>query len=303
MNKKNLNHSVESLLNYCGITRQGHHKNLLNEQKWSELEYLIVGQILQIRELHPGMGLRTIYEVLKPKGLGRDAFVSIGIHYGFRLIAYKNPVRTTFSSPYSRYKNLLVDIKLNNINQLWTSDITYFNVGEKVYYITMIMDVYSRKIVGYTAADNMRAENNCEALKMAFKARKQTVFTELIHHSDRGGQYVSNEYVEMLNAAKIKISMCNEVHENAHIERVNGTIKNQYLRYRNITSFEELKKQLSRTIEAYNNSKPHEALNKLSPNSFEQYIKEQYVENRPILPIWTSNETKNINPNQCILQF
>ncbi|MCP9764328.1 integrase core domain-containing protein, partial [Lacihabitans soyangensis] len=132
---------------------------------------------------------------------------------------------------------------------------------------------------------------------------KQTIFTELSHHSDRGGQYVSNEYVEMLNAAKIKISMCNEVHENAHIERVNGTIKNQYLRYRNITSFEELKKQLSRTIEAYNNSKPHVALNKLSPNSFEQYIKEQYVENRPILPIWTCNETKNINPNQCILQF
>ena len=231
MNKENHKYPMELLFRYCDISRQGHHKNILNEQKWSELEYLIVGQILQIREIHPGMGLRTIYEILKPKGLGRDAFVSIGIHYGFRLIAYKNPVRTTFSSPFSRFKNLLVDVKLNNINQLWTSDITYFNVGEKVYYITLIMDVYSRKIIGYTVADNMRAENNCEALKMAFKVRKQNKFTELIHHSDRGGQYISNDYVEMLNNAKIKISMCNEVHENAHIERVNGTVKNQYLRY------------------------------------------------------------------------
>ena len=303
MNKENHKYPMELLFRYCDISRQGHHKNILNEQKWSELEYLIVGQILQIREIHPGMGLRTIYEILKPKGLGRDAFVSIGIHYGFRLIAYKNPVRTTFSSPFSRFKNLLVDVKLNNINQLWTSDITYFNVGEKVYYITLIMDVYSRKIIGYTVADNMRAENNCEALKMAFKVRKQNKFTELIHHSDRGGQYISNDYVEMLNNAKIKISMCNEVHENAHIERVNGTVKNQYLRYRNITNFEDLKTQLKKSIDAYNISKPHASLEKKSPDSFEQYIKELNVINRPKLSIWTCNEIKNINPNQCILQF
>lgn len=303
MNKKSHAYKMESLFNYCAISRQGHHKNLIYEQKWSELEYLIVGQILQVREIHPGMGLRTIYEVLQPEGIGRDAFVRIGIHYGFRLIAYKNPVRTTFSSPYSRYKNLLVDVKLDNLNQLWTSDITYFNVDQKVYYIVMIMDVYSRKIIGYTVADNMRAENNCQALKMAFKTRKQTKFTELIHHSDRGGQYISNDYVEMLNKAQIRISMCNEVHENAHIERVNGTIKNQYLRYRNISNFEELKLQLKKAIEAYNESKPHGALDKKSPDSFENYIKELNVENRPKLPIWTCNETKNINPNQCILQF
>ena len=303
MNKENHKYPMELLFRYCDISRQGHHKNILNEQKWSELEYLIVGQILQIREIHPGMGLRTIYEILKPKGLGRDAFVSIGIHYAFRLVAYKNPVRTTFSSPFSRFKNLLVDVKLNNINQLWTSDITYFNVGEKVYYITLIMDVYSRKIIGYTVADNMRAENNCEALKMAFKVRKQNKFTELIHHSDRGGQYISNDYVEMLNNAKIKISMCNEVHENAHIERVNGTVKNQYLRYRNITNFEDLKTQLKKSIDAYNISKPHASLEKKSPDSFEQYIKELNVINRPKLSIWTCNEIKNINPNQCILQF
>lgn len=294
---------MESLFGYCGISRQGHYKKLSNERKWADLEYLVVGQMLQLRELHPGMGLRSMYEVLKPQGLGRDAFVSIGIRYGFRLVVYKNPVKTTFSSPYSRYKNLLVDVKLDNVGQLWTSDITYFNVGDKVYYIVMIMDVYSRKIVGYTVADNMRAENNCEALKMAFTVRKQTVFSELIHHSDRGGQYISNDYVAMLNQAQIKISMCNEVHENAHIERVNGTIKNQYLRYRNIIDFEDLKAQLKRAIDAYNDSKPHAALQGMSPNVFECFIKELKDEKRPKLSIWTCNETKNINPNQCIIQF
>jgi hypothetical protein len=287
----------------CNITRQGHHQRLISEQKWSDLEYLVVGAILEIRELHPGMGLRVIYDVLQPSGLGRDAFISIGITYGFRLIAYKNITKTTFSSPYSRYRNLLMNKRLDDINQLWTSDITYYKIGDICYYIVMIMDVYSRKIIGYSLADNMRAENNCTALKMAFSVRKQKLFSDLIHHSDRGGQYISDDYVTLLKAAGIKISMCNEVYENAHIERVNGTIKNQYLRHWNITNFEDLKKRLKNTINTYNALKPHSSLNKLSPDSFEQYIKELELVNRPKLPIWTCDETKNSNPNQCIIQF
>jgi putative transposase len=294
---------MNDLYKLCNISRQAHHQALIREQKWADTEYLIVGLILQTREVHPGMGLRIIYDILKPNGLGRDAFVSIGIAYGFRLVTFKNPIRTTFSSPYSRYKNLLVDKKLDDINQLWTSDITYYNLEGVFYYIVLIMDVYSRKIVGYSVADNMRADNNCKALKMAFETRKQYAFNNLIHHSDRGGQYISDDYVAMLTDAKIKISMCNEVHENSHIERVNGTIKNQYLRYWKITNFEQLKKRLKQTIDTYNDTKPHSSLAKMTPNSFEQHIKELELDKRPKLPIWTTDETKNINPNQCLIQF
>jgi putative transposase len=67
----------------------------------------------------------------------------------------------------------LIDKKIDDISQLWTSDITFYNVRETFYYIIMIMDVYSRKILGYSVADNMRAENNCKALEMAFKTRKK----------------------------------------------------------------------------------------------------------------------------------
>ena len=165
------------------------------------------------------------------------------------------------------------------------------------------MDVYSRKIVGYSVADNMRAENNCVALEMAFKTRKKRKFTTLIHHSDRGGQYISDDYTTMLTNAGIKISMCNEVYENAHIERVNGTIKNQYLKYWKITTYEELCIRLKHTINAYNQTRGHSSLSKMSPDSFEQYIKELDLEQRPKLSIWTCSETKNINPNQCIIEF
>jgi hypothetical protein len=148
---------MKDLFKSCNISRQAHHQALIREQKWADIEYLIVGLILQTREVHPGMGLRVIYDILKPSGLGRDAFISIGFAYGFRLITFKNPTRTTFSSPYSRYKNLLIDKKLDDINQLWTSDITYYNLEGIFYYIVLIMDVYSRKIIGYSVADNMKA--------------------------------------------------------------------------------------------------------------------------------------------------
>jgi putative transposase len=110
----------------------------------------------------------------------------------FRTKVFRNPIKTTFSSPYSRYRNLLVDKKLTDINQLWTSDLTYFKVGKIFYYIVFIIDVYSRVIVGYSVADNMRAENNVIALQMAFQYRKCSKFNyRLTHHSDRGGQYIS----------------------------------------------------------------------------------------------------------------
>lgn len=294
---------MNELYGMCGITKQGHYQRLAIQRKWAEKEYVIVGLIMEIREIHPAMGLRTMYEFYQPKSVGRDAFISIGLTYGFRVKTFKNSTRTTFSSPYSRYKNLLVDKVLDNINQLWTSDITYFKVQEQFYYIAFIMDVYSRKIVGFSVDDNMRAELNCEALEMAFKVRNCHKYSDLIHHSDRGGQYISDDYTTLLTDANIKISMCNEVYENAHIERVNGTIKNQYLIHWNIQNFEELKISLKRAVDTYNQEKPHAALDKVTPNSFEQHIKELTQPQRPKLTIWTCDYSKKTNPNQCILQF
>jgi putative transposase len=295
---------MKNLYSHCQITKQGHYNALKREQEWQVKERLYVGFIMQIREIHPAMGLRTMYEYYSPEGIGRDSFISIGIYYGFRTKVFRNLTKTTFSSPYSRYKNLLVDKQLNDINQLWTSDLTYFKVGEIFYYIVFIMDVYSRIIVGYSVADNMRAENNITALQMAFKYRKCNKFNYLLtHHSDRGGQYISEQYIALLNEAQIQISMCNEVYENAHIERVNGIIKNMYLEHWNITTFEQLQKQLKRAVDTYNNCKPHSAIENRTPVAFEQYIKELKDENKPKLAIWTCDLSKKQNPNQCLIQF
>lgn len=295
---------MKALYAHCQISKQGHYQILKREQEWQIKERLYVGFIMQVREVHPAMGLRTMYEYYKPEGIGRDAFISIGIYYGFRTKVFRNLTKTTFSSPYSRYHNLLVDKTLTDINQLWTSDITYFKVGEKFFYIIFIMDVYSRFIVGYSLADNMRAENNVNALKMAFNTRHSWQYHHiLIHHSDRGGQYISDYYTALLDDAQIRISMCNEVYENAHIERVNGTIKNQYLEHWNIATFEELESKLKTAVDTYNYHRPHSSIGSRTPFAFEQYIKELHDQNKPKLPIWTCDLSKFQNPNQCLLQF
>lgn len=295
---------MNSLYAHCHISKQGHYKSLQREAHWLRQEELVVGLIMQAREIHPAMGLRTIYDLCRPEGIGRDGFVGIGIRYGFRVKVFRNKTRTTFSSPYSRYRNLLADEQFDNINQLWTSDLTYFKVGDRDFYIVFIMDVYSRRIVGHSVADNMRAENNVAALKMALSMRGLSCYGHrLIHHSDRGGQYVSDNYTGLLKDYEIRISMCNVVYENAHIERVNGTIKNQYLIHRNITSFQQLEVEVNRAVQTYNHHRPHSALGGEKPIAFEQEIKELKDSERAKIRIWTASESENHNPDQCIIQF
>ena len=210
---------------------------------------LYIGMMVQTREIHPGMGLRTMYDMLQPGGIGGDGFVALGLAEGFRLKNVEKQTRTTYSIKSNRYWNLLGDVEFTGINQVWSSDITYFFCLGKFFYIVFIMDVYSRRIVGYSIADNMRAENNITALQMALKLRGINDYNKaLIHHSDKGTQYASDDYTTLLEAYGIQISMCNEVYENTHIERVNDTIKNQYLKRMEINNTKEMEKKLAEVM-------------------------------------------------------
>jgi len=252
----------------------------------------------QAREIHPGMGLRTMYEMLAPEGIGRDGFIALGLQEGFRLKSIEKQTRTTYSVKSSRYKNLLGGVEFTDINELWSSDITYFFCLEQFFYIVFIMDVYSRRIIGYSIADNMRAENNVTALKMALKTRDINDYSQrLIHHSDKGTQYASDSYTQLLEQYGIRISMCNEVYENTHIERVNDTIKNQYLKRMEINNRKELDKKLDEVIKTYNETRPHQSLKKRSPVQYENDLKPIEKENRKKMIIYTVklNEDEPLN--------
>lgn len=287
----------------CGISKQGHLQAIKEEKLFISKQQLYFNLIIEARSLHPDMGLRTIYETYQPEGIGRDAFMLLAKNAGFQLEIRAKPTRTTFSVKSNKYKNLLVDKWFTDINQLWVSDITYFAIKDKYYYITFIMDVYSRRIIGYHAADNMRAENNVFALKMAIQLRGIKNFKQqLIHHSDRGSQYISNDYTNLLDDMGILISMCKEVYENAHIERVNGTIKNNYLHHYNIQNLQQLNLGLQKAVEIYNSHKPHKGLDSLTPVQFEAILNDIDFKQRKRMEIFTVKQNVS-NPAQTILDL
>jgi transposase InsO family protein len=295
---------MNAIYTLCGISRQAHQQAIQRSLNESEKAYLYVRQMEDVRQEHPGMGLRTMYELLQPEGIGRDAFVALGLQEGFRLRCVEKYTRTTYSVKSSRYGNLLGDLTFNDINRVWSSDITYYYFEGRFYYIVLLMDVYSRRIIGYSIADNMRAENNLYSLEMGLKTRGIAHYTNtLIHHSDKGTQYASDNYTDLLERKGIRISMCREVYENTHIERLNGTIKNQYLNRWNIHNLKELKSKLNETIYSYNHTRPHFSLNKLSPIQFEENLKKVPLKDRFNMKIFTTDTNSEISKTKQLSLF
>lgn len=288
----------------CGISKQAHHKAIKRQMGQLEKEIVYIRLMEQTREIHPGMGLRVMYDMLQPEGIGRDAFIATGLREGFRLKAVEKFTRTTYSTKYTRYRNLLGGKWFTDVNQLWSSDITYFYCLGRFYYLVMVMDVYSRRIIGYSIADNMRAENNLAALAMALNLRGEGNYhNNLIHHSDKGSQYASDIYTDTLQDCGIMISMCDDVYENTHIERANDTIKNQYLGRMDIGNEQELKRKVAEVIRSYNTMRPHKSLSGLSPTDYEILLKTIPMEKRFNMEIYTVNKVERKDPNQLELMF
>lgn len=285
----------------AGVSKQGHHQAIKAFAEEAAKEPVFLGLIHLVREMHPGMGLRTMYEQFNPQGIGRDAFIALGIREGYRLRAFENPQTTTRAIKNRRFPNLLAGRKFTDVNQLWSSDIFYFAMNGRHYYGILIMDVYSRRIIGWNMADNMRAENNIKALQRAFTLRGVKHYAgNLIHHSDRGSQYVSDDYTQTLSDRGVQISMCKEVLENAHIERANGTIKNDYLRHWNINTERKLIEAMEKAVNNYNLRK-HKSLG-MTPIEFENHIGELTIENRVKMEIFIYKQNVE-NPFQLELNI
>jgi putative transposase len=249
-----------------------------------------------IRAVHPKISARKMYDIIAPEHIGRDKFEALLLNNGYRVYYPPNYIRTTYSVKCYQYTNLIKGIELTGVNQVWQSDITYFWSGGKFYYLVFIEDVFSRRIVGYNASRSLATASNIHALQMAFKLRGQEKYEGLIHHSDRGSQYASNAYTDLLLSYECNISMCNAAYENAYVERVNGIIKNEYLGCKNINGLSDLEKELKKAVYAYNYGRPHLSLiNKLTPVDFEEYVLSLIAEERPTVKLYTDGQEQEVN--------
>ena len=242
-------------------------------------------QLLMLRKKHGGLGLAKAYGQINPRGLGRDRFVFEMTRRGHALPLRRSYIRTTYSSR-RRFPNLIKGLIINDINLIWQSDTTYFRLGEVFYYLTFILDVYSRRMLGFSVSTNLRATANVAALDQALRLRKGQDLSQLIFHSDGGTQYRYEPFIALLRSHGISSSMCETATDNAYAEKLNDVIKNEYLAYQDIVNLKQLRRHVKRAVDNYNRTRLHGQLpGTWTPLDYERYLRDrgQQAVHQPLL--------------------
>lgn len=282
---------MNSIYKVAGVSKQSVHQHNNRQLAFGlRLSNLLV-EVDLLRSEHPGCGVEKMYLTLQPDWLGRDKFIELFMGLGYRLQHHKNYIRTTIPAHF-KYPNLIQGMQVTRKNQVWQTDITYIKIGSRYYYLVFIVDVYTRCILGYSVSDHMRAEANIKALRMAIKNCGGLIH-ELIHHSDRGSQYIDKNYTGLLTSHGAQISMGEKAQDNAYAERINGIIKNEYLAYKDIKSFNQLKLEVKKAVVHYNTKRIHRSLpEKSTPAGFEISLLGLYSQKRPTVIIYADGNCK-----------
>ena len=236
----------------------------------------VVALVEEKRMMQPRIGGKKLYfmlkEPLRSLNIGRDKFFDI-LRANHLLIAPKRSYHITTNSHhrFRKHKNMISDYRITKPNQVWVADITYIGNRANPSYLSLITDAYSKKIVGHHVADNLNTESSLIALKKALKNKKVNL-ESLIHHSDRGLQYCSNEYQRVLEKHQLKCSMTqnSDSYENAVAERINGILKQEF----DIDKYDmetKLRRQVvDESIQIYNEIRPHFSNHYLTPNQMHE---------------------------------
>lgn len=259
-----MSYSLNKLYQVAGISKQAVDQYAKRQAIFDRQVTDLLVEAETLRAAHPGCGVEKMYYTLRPDFIGRDRFVELLMGLGYRLKQKKNYRRTTIASKLY-YPNLIKGMVVDQPCQLWQSDITYIQVKDRYYYAVFIIDVYTRKIVGYQVSDHMRASANVKAFEMALKKHPPPK----VHHSDRGSQYTYKTYVGMLKQLGCKVSMGITAQDNAYAERINGIIKNEYLQYWQPQTLSQLKACVKKAVSNYNQKRIHNGVKRKSPETME----------------------------------
>lgn len=283
---------VGPLCRLFGKSRQAFYNRNWDLSEQEEIEIMVVELIRQVRRELPGLGgqkmYKCIYQPLRTNNLkvGRDKMFAIMRKYHLLIDRKKRSPKTTQSHHwFRRYPNLIKEFVPSESEQLWVADITYICIGYDFNYLSLITDAHSKKIMGYCLHPYLNNEGTLKALKMALSQRIKV--TAVIHHSDRGVQYCSFDYVDMLRKNNCSISMTEngEAYENPIAERVNGILKTEFNLSQVFKSRTDALIAVQRSIHAYNNLRPHMSCDYLTPNA-------AHLTTKPLVKHW-KNRRKN----------
>lgn len=256
---------------------------------------LVVKMVEQKRIAMPRIGGRKLYYLLLNElgniKIGRDKFFDI-LRANHLLIAPKRSYHITTNSHhrFRKHQNMIRDLSIVKPEQVWTADITYIGKREKPCYLSLITDAYSKKIVGHYVSNSLSTEGCLKALKAANKNRIYPT-NDIIHHSDRGLQYCSDEYQLLLQKSKIKCSMTqnSDPYENAIAERVNGILKQEFMidtYHLDLTLMKDIVKE---AIDIYNQMRPHWSNSMLTPN-------QMHTQNEVKIKIYKTKNSSKLVP-------
>jgi putative transposase len=276
-----------------GYTRQAYYQYQKLSANWALKEDLVIQQVIRHRVIQPRLGGRKLLEMMEP--FMRDHAIDMGRDLLFDLLRdndllirrrKRNKPFTTDSNHWmKKYPDLIRKIVLSRADELWVSDITYIQLPKKEFgYLSLVTDAYSRKIVGFCMNHNLSADGPVSALKMALKGRTHTA--SLIHHSDRGSQYCSDVYVNLLREHSVTISMTQSGNpkDNAIAERVNGILKQELLKevYPNM---KQACQAVISVVDIYNKVRPHSSIDMMTPEK-------AHTTTGPIMRRWKTRSFK-----------
>lgn len=264
--------SISVLCARAGMSRQNFYKARGVRQRKNVDEQLVKTLVEAERRIQPRIGGLKLHGLLRSEleaagvSIGRDRFFEALRNQGLLLEPLPKAPRTTNSRHnLPVFTNLVKDLEVTGPNQVWVSDITYIRTQKAFMYLSLITDMCSRKIVGYHLARTLETCDTLKALEQALRQLPEGFFP--IHHSDRGSQYCSHEYVKRLQEHRLSISMTEENHcaENAMAERVNGILKQEYYLKQEFRTGEQAQKAVAEAVSLYNTRRPHRSLNLRTP--------------------------------------
>lgn len=256
-----------------GYQRQSYYKQSKLQSSYDQVKEAIKQLVCNQRKILPRIGTRKLYKLIKPvmdsEGIkaGRDRLFDVLREKGLLIKPRRQYIQTTNSRHWLRkYPNIIKGMTVKRPEEVCVSDITYIKTEEGNCYLSMITDAFSRKIMGYNVSDSMSASETIKALQMAIKNRRYPD-AKLIHHSDRGLQYCSNDYVSLAQSNKITMSMTeqSDPYENALAERMNRTIKEEFCLDKILKTKQQVYDTVKEAVDIYNNYRPHLALNLNTP--------------------------------------